>query len=99
MARKEKTMPTAEDIERWRAELDRLDAEGKFGEIVASVHSMMNRAPRDTNIVATASPRLIDAGTSLNDISLVSEGRRLTEALLRHASDGKTRVIHEYNLS
>jgi len=92
-------MPTAEDIEHWRAELDRLDAEGKFGEIVASVRSMMNRAPRDTNVVATTSPRLIDAGTSLDDIALVSEGRRLTEALLRHASDCKTRVIHEYNLS
>jgi len=93
-------MLSEDHISRWMAELDRLDADENFEAIVQSVRSMLELAPKDRNVMAVSSARLIDAGACLGDIAVVSEGRSVVEAILTRPSGRKeTGATHQYNLS
>ena len=58
-------MLSEDHISRWTAALDRLDADENFVAIVQSVRSTLELAPKDHNVMAVASARLIDAGACL----------------------------------
>jgi hypothetical protein len=75
--------------------------DGKTAESVDAIRDLIAIDSEDINVCICASAQLIDAGTALNDISLVEEGSAMIERVLAEFPDSRERMLiqFQYNLS